>query len=1160
MILFYNANGNLIKITPEHVYQGSDGATTLYFVAPIVSTAAVSVAFTLLDGKRTAKHILTPFTGELDGVTDENGNVFKIWSVDLDGHITAYSGIATAQFFITINGIIRATQAANFTVEEGVPPVVQPAESNVYDEIITYIQEVWEQISAEIATKQDIIDADNKLNADYIENGTTNKVFTATDKNKLDGIESGAQVNDVDSVNGKMGAVVLDADDIPDTNTTNKFVSAEEKEQISTNKSNIDTINSKIPSAASSSNKLVDNAAMQSFAMPITTKYGANLSLVFNSANGVLTAQLKDQDGNNLGQAQTVTIDLQSIETAINGILDLIPAQASASNQLADKNFVNSSISTNTAHFIGTFNSLAELKAYSGTVTNNDYANVINGVITNNGSDFASKAELDAYPTTNITNFDYAWVVNGSKFDLYRYDLINEEWDLRVEHTDKDQVTLNTVYNRYKANVLNSVITWEFEFTINNTTFTAVQWAAINSGITASLVSNYNVHIVNKNNPHEVTKEQVGLGNVDNTSDLNKPVSNPQQAALDALKQDIKSGQIVAGQALTSKAINPVSEESGTIQETPFISQGTATANNTSPVDTSPIGKQLEKQGNTIVYNQLVQNGNFENTDGWGTEQWTDISFSVVDNEAVIEKTAANVQGIVQQSIPAIVEHKYLIQYDAYADTDNLHAGYGYSSVYNSLAFQITTQKKTYSAIITANSTYSYFYIYCYDIGTYHISNVRMHDLTKWFNGNDNIPFDLLSHSEHFSWHYNGDLSYNVGELRNCAGRYLECGQGRNIYNPEETYNRVIPNIEYYYYGGSATTITYYDNNRNIISTESVSSDTTFTTPSNCWYINSSVTSNITISEYYSTGDGYDEYYPYVPPVTYDTGTEVLRRVNSVKDTKAPDGTITRNIGTIDLGTVRWNGSNGNFSYELANNGFIVKGLNLAQILCAKYPIGTQNDDKTIRSNGGYIAVYDTTYSDAQSFETAMSGVILYYELATPTTEQGTAFSENIQINDYSYQAWKDTSNDYVSIPQGTKLFYPADYVLLVDSLNSYTNGDVTSLAKKSDLVNKQDKLTQSTDLTPTTQTLTLSANTRYALGTLTALNLTFPASGNDGDEIIVEFISGSTATTLTLDNVNAIYNFSSVNSDKFVELNAQYKVSVGKWVVYSAETDYTAV
>ena len=48
-------------------------------------------------------------------------------------------------------------------------------------------------------------------------------------------------------------------------------------------------------------------------------------------------------------------------------------------------------------------------------------------------------------------------------------------------------------------------------------------------------------HIADKNNPHEVNKLQVGLGNVDNTSDINKPVSTAQQAALDKLKSDLES-------------------------------------------------------------------------------------------------------------------------------------------------------------------------------------------------------------------------------------------------------------------------------------------------------------------------------------------------------------------------------------------------------------------------------------------------------------------------------------------------------------------------------------------------------------------------------------------------------------------------------------------
>lgn len=55
-------------------------------------------------------------------------------------------------------------------------------------------------------------------------------------------------------------------------------------------------------------------------------------------------------------------------------------------------------------------------------------------------------------------------------------------------------------------------------------------------GITSdinSVQSNLTTHITNKQNPHSVTKAQVGLGNVDNTSDADKPVSTAVQAELD---------------------------------------------------------------------------------------------------------------------------------------------------------------------------------------------------------------------------------------------------------------------------------------------------------------------------------------------------------------------------------------------------------------------------------------------------------------------------------------------------------------------------------------------------------------------------------------------------------------------------------------------------
>ena len=49
---------------------------------------------------------------------------------------------------------------------------------------------------------------------------------------------------------------------------------------------------------------------------------------------------------------------------------------------------------------------------------------------------------------------------------------------------------------------------------------------------TYSKKSELNSHILDNNNPHNVTKAQVGLENVDNTSDLDKPISTLVQKAL----------------------------------------------------------------------------------------------------------------------------------------------------------------------------------------------------------------------------------------------------------------------------------------------------------------------------------------------------------------------------------------------------------------------------------------------------------------------------------------------------------------------------------------------------------------------------------------------------------------------------------------------------
>ena len=64
----------------------------------------------------------------------------------------------------------------------------------------------------------------------------------------------------------------------------------------------------------------------------------------------------------------------------------------------------------------------------------------------------------------------------------------------------------------------------------------AAEIDALDSAVTIlqGSVSGFDSHLTDTNNPHAVTKTQIGLGNVDNTSDANKPISTATQTALNS--------------------------------------------------------------------------------------------------------------------------------------------------------------------------------------------------------------------------------------------------------------------------------------------------------------------------------------------------------------------------------------------------------------------------------------------------------------------------------------------------------------------------------------------------------------------------------------------------------------------------------------------------
>lgn len=228
----------------------------------------------------------------------------------------------------------------------------------------------------------------------------------------------------------------------------------------------------------------------------------------------------KSNSGGGGGGGGSVTVD-----TTVNG------ASANPVQNKAIYDFVNSSVSTNTADFIGTFNSVAELEAYSGTVTNNDYAFVIS-------TDSAG----------------------------------------------------NTAYNRYKYNGS----TWVFEYALNNSSFTAAQWATIQSGLTAT-------------DKTKLDGIEAGANKTVVDANLSQTSTNPVQNKVvnDALatKQDTIAdlADIRSGAAAGATAVQPADMSAAlTLKQDKLTFDSAPTESSTNPVTSGGVWTDQQRQETEI--------------------------------------------------------------------------------------------------------------------------------------------------------------------------------------------------------------------------------------------------------------------------------------------------------------------------------------------------------------------------------------------------------------------------------------------------------------------------------------------------------------------------------------------------------------------------------
>lgn len=122
--------------------------------------------------------------------------------------------------------------------------------------------------------------------------------------------------------------------------------------------------------------------------------------------------------------------------------------------------------------------------------------------------------------------------------DIYIYNTttINDDGTVSIVLTEQATTTAGICYCELQI-IQNDAILSTMSFHI------IVEKSVLNNEDIASdyesdVINNIISHLASSNNPHTVTKAQIGLENADNTSDNEKPVSALQQAALD-LKADI---------------------------------------------------------------------------------------------------------------------------------------------------------------------------------------------------------------------------------------------------------------------------------------------------------------------------------------------------------------------------------------------------------------------------------------------------------------------------------------------------------------------------------------------------------------------------------------------------------------------------------------------
>ena len=431
-----------------------------------------------------------------------------------------------------------------------------------------------------------------------------------------------------------------------------------------------------------------------------------------------------------------------------------------------------------------------------------------------------------------------------------------------------------------------------------------------------------------------------------------------------------------------------------------------------SPTSVDGLAKIKSIKGNTLVWNQLQKTtANTSTVNGITYTNNGDGSWTVSGTATASAQKALTISA---DWITAISGHKYLMVgglpnggsskwlMQLYKNNANTLVGTDSGNGLIYTADNTTVNLSIYFTVYNGNTVNGRIYPQIFDLTKMGLDSITSVDeFTSLF------PLSYYQYDSGSLLSFNGtgikkvgfnqwDEEWETGRINTATGEPINASGIRS-----KNFIPVFPNTTYYFKATQNCYIIEYNADTSYVRYGSYKFNATYKTSANTHFLkfyqvdiltyNHNICINIS-----SSRNG--EYEPYIenttslPIATYfPTG---MKSAGSVYDELTPTKAVTR-IGAVDLGSLSWyytSGGQGRFaSGSIASSVKPVSAnTQVANIKCVKYSTisagSVYNGNVGIAiDNTGAIWVYDTAYgTDAGAVKTAVSGIYLYYELATP--------------------------------------------------------------------------------------------------------------------------------------------------------------------------------